>query len=114
MTRDATEDGRVPSAARPRPLPDIIWIRERPDDYLVDDEYLISTHEPIFGNPEDFVRKAKTDPLAAALQEILDTGDVPLAGTDRWHRYRTALTEYQEAERLANYLSEAERALRST
>ena len=68
MTRDATEDGRVPSAARPRPLPDIIWIRERPDDYLVDDEYLISTHEPIFGNPEDFVRKAKTDPLAAALR----------------------------------------------
>lgn len=93
MSNDATEDGRPR-----RPLPDIIWIYERPDDYLVDDEYLIATRDPERGNPDQFVRKSRTDPLAAALQEILDTGDASLAGTDLWQRCRTALDEYRQAE----------------
>lgn len=98
MTDYDTEDGRPPWAARPKPLPDIIWIHLRPDDYLVDDEYLIATSEPMRGNPEQFVRKSRTDPLATVLQEILDTGDAPLTGTDLWQRCRTALDEYRQAE----------------
>ncbi len=99
MSSDATQDGRPPWAPRPVSiLPDIIWIRERPDDYLVDDEHLIVTYEPMSGNPDQFVRKSRTDPLATALQEILDTGDASLAGTDLWQRCRTALDEYRQAE----------------
>ena len=82
----------------PKPLPDAIWIYERPNDYLVDDEFLIATYEPTYGNPETFIRKAKADPLAAALQEILGADAASLADTDRLQRYRTVLAEYQEIE----------------
>lgn len=99
MSNDATDEGRPPCAPRPVSiLPDIIWIYERPDNYLIDDEHLIATSEPMSGNPDQFVRKSRTDPLAAALQEILDTEDAPLAGTGLWQRCRTALDEYRQAE----------------
>ena len=99
MSNDATDEGRPPSAPRPVSiLPDIIWIHERPDSYLVDDEHLIADRDPMRGNPDQFVRKSRTDPLAAALQEILAIENAPLAGTDLWQRCRTALDEYRQAE----------------
>lgn len=59
----------------PNSLPDTVWIYERPEDYPAGEEFMVSAHEPMSGNPEPFVREAKADRLARALtyaQEALD------------------------------------------
>lgn len=63
----------------PKALPDTVWIRERPEDYLVDDEFLVSTYRISSGNPESFVRRARADRLAGALKQAQEA----LARADR-------------------------------
>ena len=86
----------------PKSLPDDVWIYERPEDHPADQEFLVSAHEPMSGNPEPFVRKAKADRLARALkyaQETLDRADRMIPGDavfvhNTWAEVTSALTDY--------------------
>ena len=86
----------------PESLPDTVWIYERPADHPAGEEFLVSTHEPMSGNPEPFVRKAKADRLARALkyaQEALQRAD-PMLPDDvtfvhnTWADVTSALRDY--------------------
>ena len=86
----------------PKSLPDTVWIYERPEDHPAGEEFLVSIHEPISGNPEPFVRKAKSDRLARALkyaQEALERADGMLPDDvifahNTWADVTSALLDY--------------------
>ena len=86
----------------PKSLPDTVWICERPEDHPAGEQFLASTHEPMSGNPEPFVRKAKADRLARALkyaQEALERADGMLPGDvifahSTWADVTSALMDY--------------------
>ena len=86
----------------PKSLPDTVWIYERPEDHPAGEEFLVSTHEPMSGNPEPFVRKAKADRLFSALkyaQETLDRADRMIPGDgvfvhNTWAEVTSALLDY--------------------
>ena len=86
----------------PEALPDTVWIYERPEDHPAGEEFLVSTHEPMSGNPEPFVRKAKADRLFSALkyaQETLDRADRLIQDDvvfvhNTWAEVTSALLDY--------------------
>ena len=86
----------------PKSLPDPVWIYERPEDHPADQEFLVSTHEPMSGNPEPFVRKARADRLFSALkyaQETLHRADLMIPGDvvfvhNTWAEVTSALLDY--------------------
>ena len=86
----------------PESLPDAVWIYERPQDHPADQKFLVSTREPMSGNPELFIRKARTDRLSRALkyaQEALERADGMLPDDaifahNAWADVTSALMDY--------------------
>lgn len=86
----------------PKSLPDTVWIDERPGDLPADRKFQVSTHEPLSGNPEPFIRKASADRPARTLkyaQEALDRADGMLPDDvvfahNAWADVTSALTDY--------------------
>ena len=86
----------------PESLPDAVWIYERPEDHPADQKFLVSTREPMSGNPELFIRKAKADRLARALKyarEALERADGMLPDDvifahNAWADVTSALMDY--------------------
>ena len=83
-------------------MPDTVWICERPEDHPAGEQFLVSTHESVSGNPEPFARKAKADRLARAVtyaQEALDRADRMLPDDtifahNAWAAAGSALMDY--------------------
>ena len=86
----------------PKSLPDTVWISERPGDHPADRKFQVSTREPMSGNPEPFIRKAKADRLARTLkyaQEALERADGMLPDDvvfvhNTWADVTSALRDY--------------------
>ena len=97
---------RLPGFPKRRPipkfLPDTVWICERPEDHPAGEQFLVSTHESVSGNPEPFARKAKADRLDRAVtyaQEALERADRMLPDDvtlvhNTWADVTSALMDY--------------------